>query len=243
MIINCLNISQLSNDDYEWLRNEVSEERRIKADCFYFKIDSYRSVCAELLLQYSLFENNNQFVEIDLAYNKYGKPTIINNKNFFFNLSHSGDWVVLAYGTAEVGVDIEKIQMGRERISDEIFREEEREYIYSSVGMERIRRVTQIWTLRESYIKYLGTGFSTEMNTFSIDAVNNCVMNDIGELKKNIFIKSIIFEPDYFLSICSEEAMFTIKEVVLEDLMEVIYRKKRSADKRKLYGYSQWKTR
>lgn len=83
MIINCLNISQVSISNYELFRNKVSEERRRKAERFYFKFDAYRSVCAELLLQYSLFEITNQYVEINLKYNKYGKPSIKNINNFF----------------------------------------------------------------------------------------------------------------------------------------------------------------
>lgn len=34
MIINCLNISELSIDSYQLFRNEVSRERRRKADRF-----------------------------------------------------------------------------------------------------------------------------------------------------------------------------------------------------------------
>lgn len=141
MIINCLNISELSIDSYQLFRNEVSRERRRKADRFRFMIDAYRSVCAELLLQYSLFEATNQYGEMTFSYNKYGKPTLKNVNDFFFNLSHSGDWVVLAYGASEVGVDIEKIRSGNERIVEGIFKEEEKEYIYSVAGMERNKRL------------------------------------------------------------------------------------------------------
>ena len=67
MIINCLNISELSIDSYQLFRNEVSRERRRKADRFRFMIDAYRSVCAELLLQYSLFEATNQYGEMTFS--------------------------------------------------------------------------------------------------------------------------------------------------------------------------------
>lgn len=224
VIINCLNIAELSMDNYELLRNEVSEERRRKADLFYFKIDAYRSVCAEMLLQYSFCETGNQFVESNLVYNRYGKPAIKEGE-IFFNLSHSGDWVVLAYGVAEVGVDIEKIQPGRERILDSILTEEERDYIYSADKLEKSRRFTQIWTLKESYIKYLGTGFSTDMKTFSIDALENVVKNSNGKFMEHIYIKSFLYAQDYYLSICSDEAIFVIKEVRIEDLMEIVYKK------------------
>lgn len=227
MIINCLNIAELSYDNYELFISEVSGERRRKAERFHFKKDAYRCVCAEMLLQYSFFEKNNEYVKNNLVYNKYGKPTIKDENKFCFNLSHSGDWVVLAYGMTEVGVDIEKIQLGREGMIDSIFRQEEKEYIYSVTGLERDQRLIQMWTLKESYIKYLGTGFSTDMNTFYVDALKNVVKNNNGELEKQLYIKSIIYGQDYYLSICSKEVMLVIKEVSLEDLIEMICRKRK----------------
>lgn len=133
---------------------------------------------------------------------------------------------MLAYGDSEVGVDVEKILNGRERIVNNILKDDEREYIYSVVGIERCKRFTQIWTLKESYIKYLGTGLSTAMNTFSVIALNNIEIGNIAELNKHIFLKSVLYKPDYYMSICGEKKKVTIKEISLEDLIKVICIKK-----------------
>lgn len=91
--------------------------------------------------------------------------------------------------------------------------------------MEKYKRIIQIWTLKESYIKYLGTGFSTEMNTFSVDALNSIMMTQNHELLDGIKIKSILIKQNYYVSICSEESEFVIKEVPLEGIIEMAYRK------------------
>lgn len=109
---------------------------------------------------------------------------------------------------------------------DVIFQKEEKEYIYETTGSQRSRGLIQMWTLKESYIKYLGTGLSTDMHTFAIDAVKNVVKNTNGKVEKQLYTNSIMYRQDYYLSICSEEAMLVIKEVSLKDLMEMICRQK-----------------
>lgn len=224
MIINCLNILEIC-EDYEFLRNAVSDERRRKADRFLFISDSYRSICAELLLQYSLFENKGQYVEINLEYNNFGKPFLKNMDDFSYNISHSGDWVVIAYGNAEVGIDIEKIQYVNQSIVDRIFTKEEKDYVYSGLKMEQGKRFTQIWTLKESYVKYLGTGFLTELNSFSINPIDCVVTNQDGEIQDNIIIKSKQFDINYYLSVCGKEDSVIINEILLENLVDFIHRK------------------
>lgn len=224
MVINCINIMDINNDNYQLLRNTVSEERRIRADRFHFINDSKRSVCAELLLQYNLFQSVGRLVEMDIGYNEFGKPFMNHMNGFSYNISHSGKWVAIAYGSNEVGIDIEKFQTGKENIANKFFTEEEISFIHAVTGKERTKRFTQIWTLKESYIKYLGTGLSTRLNSFSINALDGVVTNKNGEIQKELILKSYLFDTDYYLSVCSVEEKITIHEIKLEDLIQFINR-------------------
>lgn len=226
LVINCINITDINNDNYQLLRNAVSEERRIRADCFHYINDSKRSVCAELLLQYSLFQAVGRLVKMTIVYNEFGKPFMNHMHGFSYNLSHSGKWVAIAYGSTEVGIDIEEIQTGREDIADRFFTEEEKSFIYTVTGKERAKRFTQIWTLKESYIKYLGTGLSTRLNSFSVNALDGVVTNQNGKIQKKLRLKSYLFETDYYLSICSMEEEVILHKVRLEDLIQLINRSK-----------------
>ena len=221
-VINYINISKINSDNYQMFRNAVSKNRRMKADRYYFIEDSKRCICAELLLQYSLFQVFGRFVKIDTVYNQFGKPFLNHVNGFSYNLSHSGKWVVIAFGRNEIGIDIEEIQRGKENIADRFFSEDEKKFIYAANKEEQAKRFTQIWTLKESYIKFLGTGLSTNLNSFSVNAIDGMVANQDGEIQKDIRLKSYRFNMDYYLSICSIEEEVVFCEIILKDLIQYI---------------------
>lgn len=223
-VINCVNITKIDSDNYQLFRNAVSEDRRMKADRYHFLEDSKRCICAELLLQYSLFQTFGRFIKIDTVYNEFGKPFMNHMNGFSYNLSHSGKWVVIAFGRTEIGIDIEEIQRGQENIADKFFTEGEKKFICAVNKEEQAKRFTQIWTLKESYIKFLGTGLSTSLNSFSVNAIDGVVANQYGEIQKGIRLKSYRFNTDYYLSICSIEEEVVISEIILKDLIQFISR-------------------
>lgn len=222
LVIKYLDITNINEDNYKLLRNAVSKERRLKADRFHFFNDSKRSICAELLLRYSLFQMLGKLVELDITFNEYGKPFLNDRSNFSYNLTHSGKWVVIAYGSGDVGIDIEEIQLGKEDIADVFFAEEEKSYIHMVKGRNRAERFTQIWTLKESYIKYLGTGLSTRLNSFSVNAVDGLVTVSNTGIQKGLRLKSCLFDTDYYLSVCSTEEVNAINEVKLDSLIQFV---------------------
>ncbi len=219
IVINYINITNVNNNNYQLFRNAVSEERRMKADRFRFIDDAKRSIFSELLLQYILYQVAGQLVEMDIVYNEFGKPFLNHMNGFSYNLSHSGKWVVIAFGTSEVGVDIEKILIGKEDIADVYFTEQEKRIINAVAGKERTKRFTQIWTLKESYIKYLGTGLSISLNSFSVDLLHGAVTNRKGEVNKDLRLKCYSFDTEYYLSVCSVEEEVALNEIRLENLV------------------------
>lgn len=222
LIVNYINITNIDNDTYQLFRNAVSEERRMKADHFHFIEDSKRSVCAELLLQYSLFQAVGGLADMDIVYNEYGKPFINDMNGFSYNITHSGKWVAIAYGSTEVGIDIEKIQEGKENIAHRFFADEEKNYIQTAAEEEQAERFIQIWTLKESYIKYLGTGLSTSLYSFSVNAAEGAVTNQNGELQEEIRLKCVTFDTDYYLSVCSREEEVTFQEIRPDELIQFV---------------------
>ena len=92
-----------------------------------------------------------------IRYNEKGKPEV---DGFFFNLSHSEDYVVLAVSDKPVGCDIEKIKSAREGIARRYFSDKENLYLESFQGDSRIQEFYRIWTIKESYVKMTGEGIS-----------------------------------------------------------------------------------
>lgn len=89
------------------------------------------------------------------------------------------------FSDAPVGCDIEEIRDLKQDISDFVFSESEK-----IDGSD----FYTVWTKKESYLKYLGTGLSKQMNSFSV--------KDIKEITE---INSIV---GYAAAVCSEKSDF-----------------------------------
>lgn len=98
----------------------------------------------------------------------YGKP-LLADQSLFFNLSHAGDFLVLALSEQrELGVDIEcykKIDYWP--IAKRFFHELEQDQIQNSVNPEHT--FFQLWTYKEAFVKAIGLGLSYGLDRFAVD--------------------------------------------------------------------------
>ncbi|GGG07036.1 hypothetical protein GCM10010912_59610 [Paenibacillus albidus] len=127
----------------------------------HFDKDKLRSLVGELLLKkiiITLF--NVPCEEIEIARDEYGKPFLLSPLiNLEFNISHAGDWVVVAIDSTEIGIDIEQIVTINLDIAERFFTQEEYKYIANQRLQEhKNERFFRIWTMKESYIKGGGKG-------------------------------------------------------------------------------------
>lgn len=98
---------------------------------------------------------------VAFSVNEYGKPAV--GGEIKFNVAHSGDYALLAFASdIEVGVDVERI--GPDRVVDDLARRvlSEGETVRFARLAESERRAAffQIWTLKESVLKGIGSGLS-----------------------------------------------------------------------------------
>ena len=96
-------------------------------------------------------------IDYDIFYNEYGKPYIKNNP-IYFNISHSGDYIVIIISNRECGIDIEKIRQIRNNVVNKICLDTEKKLIVDD------KSFTLIWTMKEAYSKYNGMGFAFGFN-------------------------------------------------------------------------------
>lgn len=160
----CADISGMEEQTYRTLYQRASDWRKDRADRYRNRADAARCLTAEALLRFTL--GTGDFTE---EKEPGGKPYIREKPEFHYNLSHSGRWVVLACGDSPLGVDVEMLrpETDIEAISSRFFSQEEQCYIREDPTQSR-RRFFQVWTGKESYVKFLGTGLKTELRTFSI---------------------------------------------------------------------------
>lgn len=159
----------VDRQEYDFLTSCISKERGNKITGFVQKEDAYRSLFAELLARSMIIKKKGiQNRDIHFATNQYGKPFLMGEPNFKFNISHSGHWVVMIFGTEEVGIDIEEVKNIQLDIAKRYFAESEYLDIMSKSELERLEYFFRLWSLKECYIKAIGTGLSTPLNSFSI---------------------------------------------------------------------------
>ncbi|QYJ92692.1 4'-phosphopantetheinyl transferase family protein [Shewanella spartinae] len=104
-----------------------------------------------------------------------GKPML--SKAFFarshlvFNLSHSGDYMLLAIAKSpqlELGVDIERLRQNTNihAILNHYFTRQEREALLALPSARQRQRFFDLWALKESYIKAKGLGLALSLKSF-----------------------------------------------------------------------------
>ena len=86
----------------------ISEERLRRAKRFHQEKDRIRCLCAEILLRYGLAQAGVQKQDIRFRYQQSGKPFLEGNHLPYFSISHSGDYVMCAIASEEIGVDVEQ---------------------------------------------------------------------------------------------------------------------------------------
>ena len=150
------------------------------------------SMAAGLLLVYGLKQQNIKAKEITFEKNDAGKPFIPNQNACYFNLSHSGDYAAVAVSEKEVGIDVEIVRTGKQKLVERFFSKEERKELLDSWSDEAF---TKIWTRKESYIKAIGMGMRMPLQAF------NALEDRIGDYH----LKTIRLTDTYFMSICQKE--------------------------------------
>jgi len=123
-----------------FLLENVSLGQKEKALRFANEIDQIRSLLSSYL--------KNLLSREEVLKNEYGKPYFDNGP--FFNISHSGKYVLMAVSTSEIGVDIEEMKNKDMSALVRIFNEAEAKMIKEHSDFY------YLWCAKESLIKCMG---------------------------------------------------------------------------------------
>jgi phosphopantetheinyl transferase len=152
-----------------------------------------------------------------VARTEQGKPYFPNCREIGVSVSHSGKYVVCALAEGNIGVDIqERKPLAGESseayakrlcvIAERFFHPAETDWVKE----KPLTRFYEVFTAKESYVKYTGTGFDETLD-------QNCVLPQRGEKPScagtlnSVFWKSTIaefwqmeYDSDYVLCLCAE---------------------------------------
>lgn len=138
--------------------------------CSVAKKDAGHRQDVELKRQYSFTEEELQWARqmrhLDIAYEEQGKPYLPEYPGIFFSLSHSGDYVALALSSNPVGVDIQERKELSQGVVERFFTEEEKQ----SEALP-----FQIFSGKESYVKFTGEGVSRSFTDFTVNLAKKTV--------------------------------------------------------------------
>lgn len=103
----------------------------------------------------------------------YGKPSVRAAPPIFVNVSHSGDWVLVAVSRrGEVGIDVELARPDVDvmEIAPTVFTRREMDALVEQGPRERRAMFYRLWTRKEAVLKAWGTGFSLDARDVHVGA-------------------------------------------------------------------------
>jgi 4'-phosphopantetheinyl transferase len=102
-----------------------------------------------------------------------GKPRITGPRSdelIDFSLSHARGAVACAVADAvDIGIDVERIDRSSEveELAHRFFSQQEARRVTAAAPPLRRERFIELWTLKEAYVKALGTGLSSPLDSFA----------------------------------------------------------------------------
>lgn len=198
----------------------ISKCKREQIEKYRFETDAKRSAYGEILIRYLICKRTNIMNEdIEFSTNKYGKPYFNNQNEMFFNISHSGRYVVCGWSEHEIGIDVEKKNTAHIEIAKKYFAEDEYKTIISKGEQEQSHLFYEYWTLKESYIKYKGLGLRIPLKQceFVFDGMKYVLMSEDSK-KLNFFHYDI--DTEHKMALCTEDinvsslSFMTIHEIL-----------------------------
>lgn len=182
----------------------VSVERIERAKRFLREEDAHRCVGAELLLRCALERKTGSSVgELRTGRDDNGKPFLTDFPGLHFNLSHSGQIVLCAIDFHPVGVDVEEIRDIGPDVAAACFTPAERKRLEGTRGEAWLNEFYLLWTLKESYLKALGTGL--RRNPLSVEVAPQRVDSPLWEAKGDSTYKLHVLPvpAGYVAAVCS----------------------------------------
>lgn len=158
----------------EW-ESTLSPDELARANRFHSAKDRDHYVIARGLLRSLLGAYLRQDPrELVFTYGPYGKPELSGAgaaSGASFNLAHSGGLAAYAISSRrKLGIDLERVQAesAGEDIARRYFSAREVSDLETLSPGEKVTAFFRCWTRKEAYLKALGTGLQTPLDSFSV---------------------------------------------------------------------------
>jgi 4'-phosphopantetheinyl transferase len=159
----------------------LSYEEQRKAERHRFELDRRRYIVRRAVVRTVLSKYAATKPDAwQFAMGPYGRPYVVHQREECdrvpsFNLSHSGDLIVLGVTRDQpIGVDVEAIcDEESMRIAQRFFTASEVASLAATPSGLRGKRFWELWTLKEAYLKARGRGLSLSLDSASFELSEN----------------------------------------------------------------------
>src|SRR5665647_136562 len=210
------NLEPMDDLTFRKLLTNLSDEEQERVKKYARPNDAKRVLLADILVRSviaSELKVSNKAIEFNA--NKYGKPLLKGNCGIYFNVSHSGDWIVCAVDNEPIGIDIEKIIPVELEIATQFFSDEEYKMLMAKSPEDWQHFFFDLWTLKESYIKAVGKGLSMHLKSFTVSFLEKGeIAVKSGNRLANWTLKQYDLDPEYKMSVCAAHKAFPDKVII-----------------------------
>ncbi|API87612.1 4'-phosphopantetheinyl transferase family protein [Francisella uliginis] len=190
-----------------WLEKKVDQSKLTNKQKIFSQFIRYFVLSKKFSIENPLFATND------------GKPYLCNS-NIHFNISHTGNKVVIALANQQIGIDTEEIAQKRKvlRIAKRYFKPDE--YLSLQKSDDLYRDFYTLWTLKESQVKRSSLGIAKGLGTATFKLIND---NDwVSENYPNDFIT--FYYDELVISVCSNNIKnedYSLFEIVDFEFKEI----------------------
>jgi len=153
----------------------LSEDERIRSEKLKIEEKKKQFIISRSVLRLLLSSAvGKPYQDIEFFYGGHGKPSInesINTKLIEFNISHSGNYALIAITLSnKIGVDIEEINidLDHQSLSKRFFSKQEYDELQRIDESQQCDAFYSIWSKKESFIKATGKGVAFGLDQFSV---------------------------------------------------------------------------
>lgn len=220
----------------------IQPEEKVRLSKFVFQKDFKSSLIGLLLMRKFVSQVlAKPYNDITFVRNNKGRPVVESNDSVSFNVSHQGDYTVLAghFSSLLLGVDVMKLEYSGGKPVSEFFRIMNRNFstpewkqIYSfSNEKDQVKTFCRLWALKESYVKATSIGITIKLNevSFRINSPLNTfnVVTDTELFYKdkklhNWHFQEMLIDDDHCVAVASDSEIETVvfQEISFNDLMK-----------------------
>lgn len=163
-----------------------------KVSIYIYKFeDKYDDTMIRMLMYYKLIKLVSQKYHIpvrELIIKKLteGNPIFEYHREIKFSCSHTRFGMAFSVGKVKNGIDIERIKELKRSVIEKVYNENEKKY----VGNNKFRYY-EVWTRKEAYLKYIGTGIVSLRGLRDVSTLTNC----------QIKFETVMYK-EYVISLC-----------------------------------------